>query len=63
MSQGAAHHARVRDLFIQVVELEQEVRRRFLDATCAEDPGLRAELESLLAHHRRSDLRDPARDG
>src|SRR5262245_58844553 len=41
---------RVRDLFLQAVELRPEERGRFLDETCGSDSELRGEIESLLAH-------------
>src|SRR5262249_25039230 len=40
---------RVRDLFDQAVALPPERRAAFLEAACAGDPGLHAEVESLLA--------------
>ena len=47
---------RLKELFFQAIELEDKNRRRFLDEMCGEDSELRAELESLLGHHQRSDL-------
>jgi WD40 repeat protein/predicted Ser/Thr protein kinase len=41
---------RVRALFDQAAELLPEVRTAFLNAACAADPELRAEIASLLAH-------------
>src|ERR671935_1064149 len=40
---------RVQDLFDQAVALPREERTAFLEAACAGDRGLRAEVESLLA--------------
>jgi WD40 repeat protein/predicted Ser/Thr protein kinase len=40
---------RVQDLFDQAVALPQEQRAAFLEAACAGDASLRAEVESLLA--------------
>ena len=40
---------RVQSLFDQAVVLPPEERGTFLDSACASDPGLRAEVESLLA--------------
>jgi WD40 repeat protein/predicted Ser/Thr protein kinase len=41
-------------LFDRAVGLPPEEQAAFLDAACRGDPGLRAELESLLAHDRRT---------
>jgi predicted Ser/Thr protein kinase len=41
---------RVWALFDQAAELPPDARGAFLDAACAGDAGLRAEVESLLAH-------------
>ena len=49
MSDSLAH-ARALDLFCAASELAPSARPAFLDASCAGDPGLRAEVESLLAH-------------
>src|SRR5579871_4750771 len=40
---------RVRSLFHQAVVLPPEERMVFLESACAGDPGLRAEVEGLLA--------------
>lgn len=59
---------RVEELFNAAVELAPSERRRFLDSACAGDPGLRAEVESLLAHDQsptgflRSPVQRPASD-
>ena len=42
---------RVKDLFSAALELEPDARRAFLDAQCAGDAELRAEVDSLLAAH------------
>ncbi len=47
--------ARVRDLFLEALELPAAERATFLDRACA-DAGERTEVEELLRHH------DPARD-
>lgn len=40
---------RIQELFQQAVELEEEERRAFLEASCAGDEALRREVESLVA--------------
>ena len=40
---------RFRALFAQALELPPEERGPFLDAACRGEPGLRADVESLLA--------------
>ena len=40
---------RVKTLFDAALDLEGDGRRAYLDAACAGDPGLRVEVESLLA--------------
>src|SRR5262249_9217594 len=44
---------RVETLFHQVSDLPPDERRALLDAACRDDPGLRAEVETLLAHDAR----------
>ena len=46
-------HARLKEIFLRAVELDEEDRRRFVEDACGEDAELRAELESLLNHHTR----------
>jgi serine/threonine protein kinase/Tol biopolymer transport system component len=41
---------RVQGLFLQAIELPAEERGFFLDKACREDPELRREIDSLLAH-------------
>lgn len=43
-------HALVMDLFDELCELDVAARVARLDEACADDPELRAEVESLLAH-------------
>lgn len=38
-------------LFDQVVDLDPSERGRVVGRACADDPGLREELEALLAHN------------
>ena len=42
-------HGRVTELFLEAVKLAPEERKDFLDEACADDPQLRAEVESLVA--------------
>jgi serine/threonine protein kinase/predicted ATPase len=44
---------RIKKLFHAAAELTPEAREAFLDASCAGDAGVRAEVESLLAAHER----------
>ncbi len=44
------HHLRVRSLFAQAADLAPDERSAFLDAACRGEPGLRAEVEELLAY-------------
>ena len=44
------HFARVKAIVLAAHELEDDVRAAHLEAACAGDPALRAEVESLLAH-------------
>ena len=39
---------RLEELFLQAADLDPDARCRFLDTACGDDPGLRAEVESLL---------------
>ena len=45
----AARWQRVKDVLATALELPEEGRRPYLDSACAQDPGLRAEVDSLLA--------------
>ena len=42
---------RVNELFHGALECDLDGRARFLDDACRDDPSIRAEVESLLAHH------------
>ncbi len=44
-------HARAKQVFLQVCELDAGARTAVLDEQCGDDRALRAEVESLLAHH------------
>ncbi len=43
-------HQKAKDLFLRAQDLSPSERTSLLEAACAEDPDLRAEVESLLAH-------------
>ncbi|MCA9136416.1 MAG: serine/threonine protein kinase [Planctomycetales bacterium] len=43
-------YARVKELFGRVVDLDDDQRARLLDVQCANDPELRAAVESLVRH-------------
>src|SRR5690349_18875604 len=45
----------VKDLYQAALERGPDERDRFLSETCAADPGLREEIESLLAFHKEGD--------
>jgi eukaryotic-like serine/threonine-protein kinase len=45
----AARWQRVQTLFHQLLELDEQQRRAFLDEHCARDPSLRAKLDALIA--------------
>jgi len=47
----------VKDLLAQALDLAPEERARFLDGACAGDPGLRSEIESLLAFSQDAEAR------
>ena len=42
---------RVASLFEEARTMPVEQRERFLDRACAGSPAMRAELDSLIAHH------------
>ena len=46
--------ARAREIFDAAVQRPRDERHAYLDAACAGDPGLRADVASLLAAHDRS---------
>ncbi|MBL8858902.1 MAG: SUMF1/EgtB/PvdO family nonheme iron enzyme [Planctomycetes bacterium] len=50
-----SERARVEDLFHRALELDSTRRAEFLDAACRDAPGLRNEVESLLAGDARAD--------
>ena len=58
MSTESERHARLKALFLRALELDEKDRSRFVYDACKAEPELRAELESLLAHHLPSDLEE-----
>ncbi len=44
-------HARAMELFAEARELSPQIVGSFLERACGRDAALRAEVESLLAHH------------
>ncbi len=60
----AARHERIVDIFVRAKALPSEQRRGLIDEACAEDLGLRAEIESLLAADEREvSFLDAPREG
>ena len=53
------YRARVQELFAQAVDLRREDRSVFLDAACAGNLELRAELDDLLNHDRATEDGEP----
>jgi len=51
--------ARVKDILLAVADLNEAERPAFLDEACKDDPDLRREIDSILAHE--MDLTAPAR--
>jgi serine/threonine protein kinase/tetratricopeptide (TPR) repeat protein len=49
-----ARWQRLQEVFHQALERAAEQRAEFLDRACADEPGLRAEIERLLAAHDRA---------
>lgn len=48
---SADDYGRVKDLFLQACSLDTSARQELLNRACAGDSALRAQVESLLAHH------------
>ena len=46
--------AKVKELFLAVVEMSATQRSAYLDTACAQDPELRQEVEALLQSHENS---------
>ncbi|MGI9515438.1 MAG: serine/threonine protein kinase [Pirellulaceae bacterium] len=44
-------YARIKELFLAAVELDEPRRAEFLDERCGGDPKLRADVQDLLDHH------------
>ncbi|MHC4140528.1 MAG: serine/threonine protein kinase [Planctomycetota bacterium] len=53
---------RAREIFFEAVELPAEQRSALLEDRCGNDESLRAEVESLLAHHQEAGGRMPPPD-
>jgi non-specific serine/threonine protein kinase/serine/threonine-protein kinase len=53
---------RAREIFFEAVELPAEQRSPLLEDRCGNDESLRAEVESLLAHHQKAGGRMPPPD-
>ncbi|HEV3024824.1 MAG TPA: hypothetical protein VGX76_20245, partial [Pirellulales bacterium] len=49
-------YARAKGVFVRAVDLPAAARRAFTEQACQGDAALRAEVESLLAHHRTQTL-------
>ena len=58
---GTAPELRAKEIFGEVLDLDDEARRAFLDAACASNAALRAPVEALLDAAARDDgfLRQP----
>lgn len=59
-SESTLDWARIQRVFHEALEREAGERTRYLDAACAGDPGLRLEVDSLLAHASGGLLGEPA---
>jgi non-specific serine/threonine protein kinase len=59
---GPSLYARAKSLFFDACDIAPEKRTAFLDQACGGDAALRAEVDSLLAHHAENevDAWDPA---
>ncbi len=53
-----ARWRRLSDVFDRAIDLEPDAQRALLDAECGDDPGLRIELEAMLAADRADGLLD-----
>jgi non-specific serine/threonine protein kinase/serine/threonine-protein kinase len=53
---------RAREIFFEAIELSAEQRSALLEERCGNDASLRAEVESLLEHHRKAGGRMPPPD-
>jgi serine/threonine-protein kinase len=58
---SAERHQRVKQIFLDALELADEEREAFLQAACGGDAAMREEVESLLAHHRPEAAFEPVR--
>jgi hypothetical protein len=49
------HREQVDQIFQAALDLSAEERSAYLDKTCATNPGLRAEVESLISSYEKSE--------
>jgi len=47
---------KVESIFHKALEADESRRRSVLEESCADDESLRREVESLLAHHKNSEI-------
>ena len=62
MSSDAERYARVKEFFLQAIEIAEDERDSFLEEACGSDTELRDELVSLLGHYLPSDLPEQYRE-
>lgn len=55
--------SRLVEVFSEASDLPDDERQAFLDRACADDPTLRAEVESLLAYHQPDSVTDVSKGG
>lgn len=60
---NSQRHARIKEIFLGAVERTGAQRDEYLAEACDEDPELRREVESLLAHHRAETILEDTRRG
>jgi predicted Ser/Thr protein kinase len=57
-----SRHQQVKDLFLAACDLPPGERAAYLDQACPNDPDLRADVDSLLAHHTSATILEPLAD-